>query len=93
MLRGCGLTITALPLPDHHAFSTLPWPPDTPDVLVTEKDAIKFDAARLGATRVWVAPLDLSLDPAFDAALIALLPPPGTPHGNATSRAARLPGL
>lgn len=86
MLREHGLAITPLPLPDHHSYATVPWPADTPDVIVTEKDAIKLDAGRMGITRVWVAPLDLSLDAAFDAALFDLLPPPGTPSdGNATA--------
>jgi tetraacyldisaccharide 4'-kinase len=84
MLRERGLAITPLPLPDHHAYLTLPWSAGTTDVIVTEKDAIKLDAARIGQTRVWVAPLDFTLDAAFDAALLELLPPPGTtPHGNA----------
>ncbi|MEP7296196.1 MAG: tetraacyldisaccharide 4'-kinase [Burkholderiales bacterium] len=84
MLRERGLRFTPLPLPDHHAYATLPWPAAERDVIVTEKDAIKLDAARIGDTRVWVAPLDFALDAAFDAALLALLPPPGTPpHGNA----------
>jgi tetraacyldisaccharide 4'-kinase len=85
MLRDRGLLITPLPLPDHHDFATLPWPTDTADVIVTEKDAVKLLSERTGATRVWVATLDFTLDAAFDAALIALLPRPGTPHGNATS--------
>ena len=86
MLCEHGLTITPLPLPDHHDYATLPWPAGTPDVVVTEKDAIKLDSARIGTTRVWVAPLDLALDAAFDTALLSLLPPPGTlPHGNATA--------
>ena len=73
MLRAHGLAFTPLPLPDHHAYATLPWPPDTADVVLTEKDAIKLHPARIGATRVWVAPLDFALDAAFDAALLALL--------------------
>lgn len=80
MLAAAGLACAALPLPDHHDFATLPWPPGTPDVLVTEKDAIKLDPARAGSTRVWVVPLDFTLDAAFDAALADLLPPPR--HGN-----------
>ena len=80
MLRQHGLTIDTLPLPDHHDYATLPWPADTPDVIVTEKDAIKLDAARVGSVRVWVAPLDFALDAAFYTALFALLPPPETPH-------------
>ncbi len=82
MLCAHDLTITPLPLPDHHDYATLPWPPDTADVVLTEKDAIKLDPARIGTTRVWVAPLDFALDAAFEAALIALLPPPGHHHGN-----------
>lgn len=82
MLRAHGLNFTALPLPDHHGYVTLPWPVGTPDVIVTEKDAIKLEPGRVGATRVWVAPLDFDLDAAFEAALLALLPPPGLRHGN-----------
>lgn len=82
MLRESGLSVTPLPLPDHHDYATLPWPADTRDVVVTEKDAIKLDPARIGATRVWVAPLDFALDPTFEVALIALLDPPGLCHGN-----------
>jgi tetraacyldisaccharide 4'-kinase len=82
MLRERGLTITPLPLPDHHDFVALPWPSDTADVIVTEKDAIKLDPSRLGATRVWVAPLDFDLDAPFVDALTALLPPPVPRHGN-----------
>lgn len=83
MLHDAGLTVTPLALPDHHDFATLPWPPATADVVLTEKDAIKIDPQRIGGTRVWVAALDFKPPAAFDAALIALLPPPGTAHGNA----------
>ena len=76
MLRECGLAISPLPLPDHYPYTTLPWPADTPDVVVTEKDAIKLDAAAVGRTRVWVAPLDFSLGADFVPALLALLPLP-----------------
>ncbi len=82
MLREAGLTFSPLALPDHHDYATLPWPDDAPDVVLTEKDAIKLDISRLGRTRVWVAPLDFRVDAAFDDALLALLPPPGTRHGN-----------
>ncbi len=74
MLRELGLTIVPLALPDHHDFRPLPWPADTRDVVVTEKDAVKLDSAALGTTRVWVAPLDFRIDAAFDAALRRLLP-------------------
>ena len=82
MLRDHRLEFAPLALPDHHDYRTLPWPAATPDVVLTEKDAIKLDPARIGTTRVWVAPLDFALDAAFEAALIALLPPPGSRHGN-----------
>ncbi|WP_077037775.1 tetraacyldisaccharide 4'-kinase [Pelomonas sp. KK5] len=70
MLRAEGLTtIEPLPLPDHHDFATLPWPPGTPDVLLTEKDAVKVDPARCGTTRVWVVTLDFHPEPEFERAL------------------------
>lgn len=80
MLRAAGLAITPLPLPDHHAYATLPWPADATDVVVTEKDAVKLRPERLAAlgtaARVWVAPLDFRADAAFDAVLQTLLLPP-----------------
>ena len=85
MLRDAGVQLTPLPLPDHHDFATLPWPADTADVVLTEKDAVKLDPACMGATRVWVAALDFVPEPAFETALLALLPPPGTAHGNSTA--------
>ncbi|MEO7150813.1 MAG: tetraacyldisaccharide 4'-kinase, partial [Burkholderiaceae bacterium] len=42
MLEAAGLQIDRLPLPDHHGYETLPWPHDTPDVVLTEKDAVKL---------------------------------------------------
>ena len=89
LARVAGLQIVAHPLPDHHAYdnqTALPWPADTPDVITTEKDAVKLRPDRLTAggtpTRVWVAPLDFALDAAFDAALLALLARTGPRHGN-----------
>jgi tetraacyldisaccharide 4'-kinase len=72
-LRAQGLSITPLALPDHHDFATLPWPEDTADVLVTEKDAVKLSPHRTGRTRVWVVPLDFSLPTAWVAELLTLL--------------------
>ncbi|MFL6661055.1 MAG: tetraacyldisaccharide 4'-kinase, partial [Rhizobacter sp.] len=87
MLRAAGLTLRPLPLPDHYPYAALPWSADTPDVIVTEKDAVKLDPARAGATRVWVAPLDFEIDAAFEAALLSLLPPTThrTPDGHPTA--------
>jgi tetraacyldisaccharide 4'-kinase len=75
-LRTIGLDITPMPLPDHHAFDTLPWPEHTSDVIVTEKDAVKLRSARLGRTQVWVAPLDFEVDLGFAAAIKRLFPHP-----------------
>jgi tetraacyldisaccharide 4'-kinase len=75
MLRDRGLDIEELPLPDHHAFTDLPWPTNTADVIVTEKDAVKLGPqAPPGATRVWVATLDFQLAPATASQLLGLLP-------------------
>ena len=76
MLRAAGLSFKPLPLPDHHAYAQLPWPASTADVVTTEKDAIKLQAARMGATCVWVVPLDLDIPHALVDELLALLPAP-----------------
>ncbi len=73
MLETAGLQIERLPLPDHHHYDTLPWPDGTTEVVTTEKDAAKLDAARTGNTAVWVLPLDLQLPEGFAAELVALL--------------------
>jgi tetraacyldisaccharide 4'-kinase len=70
MLRDAGLQPTALPLPDHHAFEHLPWPQDTPDVLVTEKDAVKLPRQPSGAMRIWVVALDFQLPQDFSTAVL-----------------------
>jgi tetraacyldisaccharide 4'-kinase len=75
MLRAQGLRIESeLALPDHHDYAALPWPADTPDVIVTEKDAVKLVAHSTTTTRVWVATLDLRLPAPLLAALGNLLP-------------------
>lgn len=78
-LRHAGLDVQEQALPDHAAFDALPWPAATPDVIVTEKDAVKLPVDRVRrerpGTRVWVAPLDFSPEPAFFAALDAALAP------------------
>jgi len=76
MLRAQGLSIAELPLPDHHDYARLPWPDGTHEVIVTEKDAVKLDAARIGGTQVWVATLDFVLPEAFLADLRSRLPRP-----------------
>uniref|UniRef100_UPI00378523ED tetraacyldisaccharide 4'-kinase n=1 Tax=Aquabacterium sp. TaxID=1872578 RepID=UPI00378523ED len=76
MLRAQGLDIQTLPLPDHFDYATLPWPVGTPDVILTEKDAVKIKPQRTGSTRVWVATLDFALPSDFTTALQRELPPP-----------------
>ena len=77
MLLAAGLTITRCPQPDHAPYQDLPWPAGTADVITTEKDAVKLKPARVGATRVWVVPLDLTVPDDLVADLLRLLPPPG----------------
>ncbi|HEY6513189.1 MAG TPA: tetraacyldisaccharide 4'-kinase [Burkholderiaceae bacterium] len=76
MLRAQGLAIEPLALSDHADYGRLPWPADASDVVVTEKDAVKIRAERVGNTRVWVAPLDFVLDAAVGQDLLRWLPPP-----------------
>ena len=75
MLEAAGLQIERLPLPDHFDFATLPWPAGTPEVITTEKDAVKVAQRDLGGTTVWVVPLDLGLPDALVSELLALLFP------------------
>jgi tetraacyldisaccharide 4'-kinase len=77
-----GFRVQPLPLADHADFSTLPWPAEVRDLIVTEKDAVKLRPERLAAerplTRVWVAGLDFEPDAGFwqelDAALATCRP-------------------
>ena len=70
MLREAGLQFDALPLGDHYASARLPWPQDTPDVLVTEKDAVKLPRDGAGSTRIWVVALDFRLPGALRTDLL-----------------------
>ena len=81
MLREQDLSLVhCQPLPDHDPFDTLPWRAGTPDVVITEKDAVKLPPERAareaGATRIWVVPLDLEPDVPFAAALKRCVPHP-----------------
>lgn len=60
-LHAHGLSVIPLPLPDHFGYETLPWSQGTAAVITTEKDAVKLRPERMGATQVWVVPLDLEL--------------------------------
>lgn len=79
MLQAAGLQIDRLPLPDHFPYSTLPWPAGTTELVTTEKDAIKLAHHDLGATVVWVVPLDLGLPDALVGDLLSLLFPAARP--------------
>ena len=46
-----------------------------PEVITTEKDAVKLDPQRMGSTRVWVVPLDLTLPQTLIDEMLALLFP------------------
>ncbi|HEY6355920.1 MAG TPA: tetraacyldisaccharide 4'-kinase [Burkholderiaceae bacterium] len=76
MLQAQGLDFEPLAMPDHADYRQLPWPDATPDVVVTEKDAVKIRPERLVRTQVWVAPLDFAFDDAVGRALKRWLPPP-----------------
>ncbi len=80
MLRARGLTLTELPLPDHHGFTELPWPDVPSDIVVTEKDAVKLAGLPMQQARVWVATLDFALGPDFETELLRWLP--GAPQRN-----------
>jgi tetraacyldisaccharide 4'-kinase len=71
MLQAAGLTITPCPQPDHAPYTTLPWPAGTPEVVTTEKDAVKLRPEAVGAVKVWVVPLDLALPEGWIARLLA----------------------
>jgi tetraacyldisaccharide 4'-kinase len=85
MLSAEGLQVQCLPLPDHHDFAALPWRAETPDVLVTEKDAVKLRPGTAGATRVWVVTLDFDLPDELVGRLASLLRPAVRPALHAPS--------
>lgn len=70
LLRQEGLQPITDALPDHHAYTSLPWPSDgTEPVLVTEKDAVKLAARWPEDPRLWVVTLDFQPEPGFFQAL------------------------
>ncbi len=76
-LRAAGLQVRPLPQPDHARYDTLPWPAQAggPELITTEKDAVKLHPQRLGAARVWVVPLDLELPAELLQQVLHTLPP------------------
>jgi tetraacyldisaccharide 4'-kinase len=68
MLRGAGLAIKEMPLPDHYDFSDNPFAHvDADIILITEKDAVKcmqLDMLKHDP-RLWVVPVSARLDRAL----------------------------
>jgi tetraacyldisaccharide 4'-kinase len=76
MLRGVGLAVEELPLPDHHDFLDDPFRAVTADViLVTEKDAVKCRQLENinNDPRVWVVPVAARIDPALAGRIAQIL--------------------
>lgn len=68
MLRGAGLVVEELPLPDHYDFSHNPFAAAQADViLITEKDAVKCaqNDALKNDPRLWVVPVTARIDTAL----------------------------
>lgn len=71
-LRGAGLTIDTLPLPDHYDFARNPFDAAQADViLVTEKDAVKCVAWR--DARIWAVRIEAALDARFVSLVVEKL--------------------
>ena len=78
-LELAGLRIQRLPQRDHARYDRMPappWPEGTPEVVTTEKDAVKLAAAADSPTRVWVVPLDCELPADLLREVLAALPRP-----------------
>jgi tetraacyldisaccharide 4'-kinase len=68
MLKGAGLRIVELPLPDHHDFQDRPFAAlDADLILMTEKDAVKCAQIEelSGDPRLWVVPVTARIDRAL----------------------------
>ncbi len=68
MLRGAGLEVGELPLPDHHDFQDDPFARvDAEIILITEKDAVKCGQIEnlKNDPRLWVVPVTAQLDAAL----------------------------
>ena len=82
MLRGAGLRIAPMPLPDHFDFAGFSFAEIPADViLITEKDAVKCRhiPALAQDARLWVVPVAAQLDAALAAQIVEKL------HGCATA--------
>ncbi|MDM5178769.1 tetraacyldisaccharide 4'-kinase [Massilia sp. DJPM01] len=68
LLRGAGLEVLELPLPDHHDFRDQPFAAIEADcILITEKDAVKCAQIEnlKNDPRLWVVPVTAQLDSAL----------------------------
>jgi tetraacyldisaccharide 4'-kinase len=73
-LAGFGLTVEAMPFPDHHAYTAEDLAIESAcALLMTEKDAVK--CRRFADLRHWCVPIDARLQPAFGPALLQRLRP------------------
>ena len=73
MLRGAGLAVEELALPDHHDFLDDPFRAVEADViLITEKDAVKCRQLENinNDPRLWVVPVAAQIDPALAAQIV-----------------------
>lgn len=71
-LEQLGMTISAHPYPDHHAFTRDDLSYDGADAIVmTEKDAVK--CLRFATQRCWVLPVDAHVDSALGALVLRKL--------------------
>jgi tetraacyldisaccharide 4'-kinase len=90
MLAQRGVAVHLQTLPDHFDFAALPWPAQAGDVIVTEKDAVKLDPARVArerpASRVWVVPLEFTLPTSLVDTIQARLAAQGYRPGQQASR-------
>lgn len=75
MLESAGLQIQRYPLADHASLDPRPWPAGAPQVVITEKDAVKIAADAPDAASIHVATLDFDLPASAGVALAALLGP------------------
>ncbi|MBC8118536.1 MAG: tetraacyldisaccharide 4'-kinase [Burkholderiaceae bacterium] len=84
MLRGIGLQIDPLPLPDHFDYQTNPFADCHADrILLTEKDAVKCadNEALANDPRLWVVPLVTEVDPRLIDAVVAHIGSRRPAHG------------
>jgi tetraacyldisaccharide 4'-kinase len=76
MLRAAGLTIQAIPLPDHFDFHDFSFTGVQADrILITEKDAVKCRdmSALRDDPRLWVVPVDAHIDGALAERIVEKL--------------------